>query len=168
MGFSRKHDVRELQAGHEFKAWQRCDALIFVYRDPIARMKSLYQNKFIDRDGHEDITAAYERAMPGREATFSNFLEFSAMMKDPHCFTQRSHLFPRIYKHAINLENLHAAMVEIVGTEAAEPFRIRKNPSQKAEFAVTDKDIARIREIYREDFSMIEQLETQQFEAGKF
>jgi len=158
MGLPRKKSVDELEKTHSFKPWERCDHLIFVYRDPIERMKSLYQNKFIDKDGHEDITRRYERAMSGKPSTFSNFLDFAEKMLDPHCWTQKSHLFPRKYTNAIHLHDLHAAMVEIVGEEQAEPFRHRKNPSKKPEFSVSDSDIEKIREIYAADFRMIDRI----------
>jgi len=38
----------------------KCDRIVFVYRDPVKRLVSLFKNKFIMKDGHEDLFRRYE------------------------------------------------------------------------------------------------------------
>lgn len=158
LGYSRHTNIVEILRTHALARDEAVDHLIFVYRDPIERMKSLFQNKFIDKDGHEDITRAFNQSMPGAELTFSNFLTFAQRGIDPHCWTQTSHLLARKYTNAIELKDLFPAMEELVGEEAAAAFRHKANRSKPKSFDVSEEAIARIRHIYRADYAMIDKI----------
>lgn len=105
-----------------------CDRIVFVYRDPVARTVSLFKNKFIMRDGHEDLFQGYEALAgePPEETTFRHFVEnylrpdFRAL--DLHVLPQSWHLKRFHYSDAIPMENLHAHMTDVIGAELADKY----------------------------------------------
>lgn len=105
-----------------------CDRIIFVYRDPVERIISLFKNKFIQRKGHEDIFRNY-RDLTGvapEQATFRHFvldyLRPNFRSLDLHLLPQSWHLKRHFYTDAIPMGNLHARMIEIVGREIADRY----------------------------------------------
>jgi len=103
------------------------DDILFVYRDPLERLVSLYLNKFVERAGAEDILARYRDAS-GCDPDAASFEDFMAYLDrdftalDPHCFPQVSHLGDFPYSRAIPLKALHAAVVPLFGTALADRY----------------------------------------------
>lgn len=103
----------------------RCDRMVFVYRDPVERVISLFKNKFIMRDGHEDLFRTYA-ALAGedpQDTTFRNFVQnyLSADFRklDLHVLPQAWHLKRFNYTDAIPITDLHARMCAVLGSEMA-------------------------------------------------
>ena len=105
-----------------------CDHNVFVYRDPVARTVSLFKNKFIMRDGHEDLFHGSEAltGMPPEKTTFRHFVEgylrpdFRAL--DLHVLPQSWHLKRFYYSDAIPIADLHAHMTTIIGDKLADQY----------------------------------------------
>lgn len=132
------------------------DAKIFVWRDPEDRLISLYRNKILDRQYADDMIARYWATMGEAPSSFERFALFATTNADPHLLPQMQHLRPIRYTHAIELCNLHLAMVGLVGEEAAGPFRTPVNVSRREPVQVTPYARALIHRHYRCDFEMIE------------
>lgn len=158
LGFSPSAPFNEVEPRNRWKRWHWYHAKIFVWRDPEERLVSLYKNKILDRKDASDILPSYQSAMGEDPSTFEKFAEFASLGADPHCLPQYDHLKPIRYSHAIPLAQLHEAMAEIVGTEAAKPFAQNTNPSIPHNVEVTDRAGALIREYYARDYEMIERL----------
>nr|WP_283254962.1 sulfotransferase family 2 domain-containing protein [Marivita sp. GX14005] len=109
----------------------RCDDLIFVYRDPVARVLSMFRNKFIARNGATDILAGFRR-ITGRDperASFQSFVE-AYLGQDPgyldrHVQPQRMHLQRVVYTHAIPIDGLHGAMSALLGAPLADRYFLK-------------------------------------------
>lgn len=157
VGMSDAH-VGQLVDAFRWRFWQRYDAAIFVYRDPVERLVSLYRNKVLDDSGNGDILKAYRTAMGEEPSTFERFVEFAAQDSDPHCIPQQQHLKPIRYTHAIPLGGLHDRMASLVGDKAAEPFRRRVNASKPVPVEITPRAAQMIREHYARDYRMIERI----------
>src|SRR5690606_11001102 len=140
-----------------FKAG-RYDATIFVWRDPMERVVSLYKNKILDRDNAADLLSSYQVSMGEEPSSFEKFVEFVCLEKDPHCWTQRSHLARLCYTHAIPLSGLHRAMCDTVGVSAAEPFALKTNASRHHEVEVTARAAAMIRRHYASDYDLVRRI----------
>jgi hypothetical protein len=151
--------IGQLVDAYKWRPWQRSDAAIFVYRDPVERLVSLYRNKVIDNVENGDILRAYRNTMGEEPTTFERFVEFAIQGRDPHCIPQRKHLKPIRYTHAIRLDRLYESMAEIVGEEAAEPFRHRVNPSVPTPVHVTDRARELVVRRYACDYRMIRRIE---------
>lgn len=125
------------------------DHTIFVYRDPSARIVSLFKNKFISRQNNDRILVNY-RLVTGCDpelATFRDFVfdylrpDFSTI--DRHALPQAYHLRPAVYTDAIELSDLHDHMCSILGEQIAERhFRSRINSS--SDFSSVDIDGAHV------------------------
>lgn len=106
----------------------RCDRMVFVYRDPVARIVSLFKNKFIMRDGHEDLFANYAALAheAPKNTTFrsfvQNYLRPDFRTLDLHVLPQTWHLKRFHYTDAIPIVDLHARMCSILGTELADAY----------------------------------------------
>ena len=115
----------------------RVDAVIFVHRDPIERIVSLYANKFIARSGNADIFGRYRRET-GKNPEDASFRDFCHYIKDtpwqkvdPHCTSQMRHLAPIWYTHAIDMTSLHDVMSELLGADIGNRyFRARINHTE--------------------------------------
>lgn len=152
-------DWTERVSAYQWTPSSRSDASIFVWRDPVERLVSLYRNKIIDQQQNLDITRTYRETMGEDASTFARFVELAVTGADPHCIQQHKHLMPIVYTHAVPLERLHESMVEIVGEVAAEPFRHRVNASPPTPVEISDRAMDLIRSYYACDFKMIEQME---------
>jgi hypothetical protein len=149
--------IGELVVQFKWRPWLRHDATIFVWRDPVERLVSLYRNKFLDHQDNGAILQAYRAAMAeDHPSDFERFVEFAIMGADPHCLPQRKHLKPIRYTHAIELPRLYEEMVTIVGTKSAEPFRSRVNASSKIEVPVSERARRMIEGYYDCDYRMID------------
>lgn len=106
----------------------KCDRIVFVYRDPVKRLVSLFKNKFIMKDGHEDLFRRYESLAGERpeDTTFtrfvSNYLRPDMRSLDRHVTPQHRHLKRFRYTDAIAIDNLHAGMVPVVGQLLADKY----------------------------------------------
>jgi len=134
------------------------DATIFVWRWPEERLISLYRNKILDGKDNDDLIRRYREHMGEEPTTFEAFVEFAAKQADHHCYSQKSHLKGWRYTHAIPLRGLHAAMVSIVGEDAAAPFARPVNPSQPKPVEVTPRARQMLKDIYADDYALIARL----------
>ena len=110
----------------------RFDHSIFVVRDPVDRVLSVFKNKFVERIGNIDIFESYSR-ITGKNpetATFSDFITdyighpFSDL--DVHVRPQSFSVLPRDYSDPILLECLHARMTDIIGPKLADRYFLPK------------------------------------------
>lgn len=113
------------------------DHTVFVYRDPLERIISVFKNKFIQRSGAKDMFDSYTRitGLDPENASFHDFVltylrpKFAGL--DSHVLPQRYHLQPALYSDAIPMTGLYTAMIGIVGQELAdEHFKTPRNSSQ--------------------------------------
>jgi len=127
-----------------------CDRLIFVYRDPIERVVSLYKNKFIVRNGNTNIFGTYEKLTGSRpeKASFQTFVtdyfknDFSLL--DRHVLPQQHHLYHSYYTDAVPMEQLHSRMRGAIGEELADKyFLYRSNASTTTETSIDFGDVSR-------------------------
>lgn len=108
-----------------------CDRIVFVYRDPVERIVSLFKNKFIMRDGHEDLFRGYEELAgeAPEKTTFRRFvgtyLRPDLRQLDLHVLPQAWHLKRFQYTDAIPIGDLHARMTGILGSELADRYFAR-------------------------------------------
>lgn len=154
MGFDPTTQVDNIAKTNRWRPWQRFDHAIFVYRDPLERLISLYRNKVIDGRGSADILRTYYRTMREAPTTFERFVEFACLEEDPHCWKQTDHLKPLNYT-AVALSQLYPAMSEIVGPGAAEIFRRKENSSSPHQIEITDRARAMLKEHYAKDYALI-------------
>lgn len=157
LGYDPSTDVEVVATDH---AWRpgRYDATIFVWREPLERVVSLYKNKVLERSNAEHLIATYRTAMGEEPSTFERFAEFVCMEKDPHCWRQRDHLRRLRYTHAIPLHRLHEAMCSIVGPQVAEPFALRANATRDQPVEVTPRAATLVRRHYARDYDMIRRI----------
>ena len=118
---------------------QEATIRVMVYRDPIARMTSLYRNKFVNQKDCDDIFANYQMLTgkdPG-EATFRSLVNGYAKRicdgdeVDCHLYTQTSHLMPVNYNAVICIDRLYVSMSKLLGTDIGNQyFSTPANPSR--------------------------------------
>lgn len=124
-GFSFLQDYHRVRGR---KAMSRYTNVIFVYRDPIQRIASLFRNKFIMMDRNGDIFRNYLEVTgnPPETATFDEFVTLYVCrnMKnlDLHCRPQHEHLLPIKYTDAIPMHNLYSEMARIAGEDIANSY----------------------------------------------
>ncbi|MCK7546299.1 sulfotransferase family protein [Marinobacter bryozoorum] len=103
---------------------QKFATRLFVYRDPIERVFSVYKNKLIQQDGAEDLLARLE-TVAGRDPallTFDEFVhEFVSLLEterwsevDGHLYPQVWHLLPITYNKVICMDNVYAEMLDLL------------------------------------------------------
>ena len=101
---------------------------ICVLRDPRDRIASLFRNKFIQREGHEDVFASYlERTRRDPEtASLRDVLTFylsgASTELDPHFHRQRSHLLPVCYNASVMMDALEGMMRQVIGPDLANRY----------------------------------------------
>lgn len=123
-----KHPYGEPVEGFEY------DAIIFVYRDPLERLFSVFKNKFIDNINSDDIKYNFENLTCCRfeRATFAHFVKYTSenpLLLDPHVIPQKAHLWEIDYR-PIKLDNLRGVMDEIIGSKDGEQlFGYKSNSS---------------------------------------
>lgn len=134
------------------------DAALFVWRDPVERLVSLYKSKIIERRGAQGMIEACERVLGHVPADFDEFVDFAVGMPDPHCWTQYSHLRRMRYTHAIPMGGLHEAMVALVGEEHASAFASPVNASRDIHVDVSEATRNKIARCYVDDYRMIRRI----------
>ena len=108
---------------------QKCSNRIFVYRDPVDRVVSVYKNKFIQRSGATDILKDYydKTGLDPDECTFEVFIkEYVSLIKkgvaiDAHLLPQVWHLYPLEYS-AIQLSEIERDISLLLGESVASKF----------------------------------------------
>ncbi|HSP32106.1 MAG TPA: sulfotransferase family 2 domain-containing protein, partial [Halomonas sp.] len=100
---------------------------VFIYRDPVERVFSVYKNKLIQQDGAEDLLGRLKSAT-GRDPglmTFGDFVnEYVSLLEtdrwkevDGHLYPQAWHLLPITYNMVIPMERVHENMLELLSKE---------------------------------------------------
>lgn len=112
-----------------------------VYRDPVARLTSLYRNKFVYQNDCDDIFANYQM-ITGKdpiEATFRSLVcTYAKRVNDGdeidcHLHTQTSHLMPIKYNAVICIDSLYASMSKLLGADIGNQyFSTPANPSRSS------------------------------------
>lgn len=120
---------------------QQANIKAMVYRDPVARLTSLFRNKFVDEKDCDEIFVNYQMLTgddPG-EVTFRSLVNSYAKRVcdgdeiDSHLYTQTSHLMPINYNAVICIDNLYASMSTLLGAEIGNQyFSTPANPSRSA------------------------------------
>lgn len=123
-------DLKGMAHNHLVKWAEEADKVsskIFIYRDPLERVVSVFKNKFIQESGAVDITKDFLNVTGKNveECTFYDFI-FLYVSKikaegniDAHLLPQVWHLMPIEYNCAIPLEKVEIGMSEIIGREVA-------------------------------------------------
>lgn len=116
---------------------RRFDTKLFVYRDPIDRVFSVYKNKLIQQDGAEDLLRRLEKVVERDPAllTFDEFVhEYVALLKtdrweevDGHLYPQVWHLLPITYNKVIRMDAVYQEMRELLPAELCD--QVFKDPS---------------------------------------
>jgi hypothetical protein len=137
MGFCLQHHSARYP-----KDFVAADHIIFVYRDPLERVVSLFKDKFVAQSGAADIFKNYLEVtgQAPEDATFSDFVDrylgHNWTRLDSHVLPQRRHLAPVIYTDAIPLRKLHVGMSRVVGAEVADAYF--KKPSNSTPRLILD------------------------------
>ena len=114
--FARLRNLRDVE---------RADEVFFVYREPVERVISMFNNKVVAERGNEDARSNIERqtGRPLEALTFRSFVEdYVAQLDaelDLHLVPQARHLLPIDYSRAIPLADLHDEAVTMFGGEIA-------------------------------------------------
>lgn len=103
---------------------------VFIYRDPVERVVSVFKNKFIQQSGAKDIIKNFSKitGLDVEKCTFNDFVEeYVAKISqgipiDAHLLPQQWHLLPIVYNRAIDLKAVREGMAEIVGDEVSKQF----------------------------------------------
>lgn len=100
---------------------------MFVYRDPIERIWSLYKNKFLEESGQGQVVREFEAwaGKPAAETTFGDFMRYLDQpfaLLNAHYAPQKSHLIEREYI-AIRMDELGQTMVRLLGDSRGQHFR---------------------------------------------
>lgn len=136
---------------------RRHDVAIFVYRDPVERLVSLYKSKILEQRNAIDIQRIYRETMGEEPSGFDRFVDFCILGIDPHSWTQASHL-RRLKYLAIPMHELHTEMVRLVGETAAAPFATKSNATREDTIDVSDETRTRIERHYAADCRLINQI----------
>lgn len=125
------------------------DFRVCVLRDPVDRIVSLFQNKFVVRSYNDDIFSSY-RLRTGKSpetASFADFVKDYLVLEeseiDPHCYSQYSHLMPVQYNVACLLSDLHDEMSNVVGSKIAKKYFFKRVNSTPAS-GYTDVDLSNV------------------------
>lgn len=120
---------------------------VFVYRDPVERVVSVFKNKFIQKSGADDIIDDFKR-VTGLDPDCINFRGYvkdyvakisSGTHIDAHLLPQQWHLLPIVYNSAIPLHSIKSEMSKILGCEIGEKFFSKPVNSTKANKSVCDR-----------------------------
>lgn len=100
---------------------------LFVYRDPIERVWSLYKNKFLEESGEGRVVSELERwtGRPASETTFADFMRYLEQPFDElnaHLAPQKSHLREVVYL-AIQMDQLGQIMELLLGASRGHHFQ---------------------------------------------
>lgn len=110
---------------------------VFIYRDPIERVFSVYNNKLVQQDGAVDLLRRLEMAINRDPAslTFNEFVsEYVVLLEtsrweevDAHLYPQKWHLLPITYNKTICINNLYQEMRSFLSDELCD--KVFKKPS---------------------------------------
>lgn len=124
---------------------------IFIYRDPVDRVFSVYKNKLIQQDGAEDLLRKLHTTIhrePGL-LTFEDFvLEYVSLLEtdrweevDGHLYPQAWHLLPITYNKVISIDNLYTEMQALLPAELCnEVFQTPTNSTTKGSVLLENCD----------------------------
>jgi hypothetical protein len=106
---------------------------LVVIRDPVARLISLFLNKFVIRDGNRDIFESYHR-VTGKDPNETTFLDFvrdyiaryDFNEIDCHALPQVEHLQPVVYNAPVRFEHLYEDIRLALGGTLAERYFAHK------------------------------------------
>ena len=107
------------------------DNTMFVYRNPLDRLISVFTNKFIANKGAKDIARNFENltGLDFDEATFSDFMSYAQNdfeKLDRHLWPQKAHLWDIEYTDAISMDRLQQSMKGLIGGRHAKRWFGRK------------------------------------------
>jgi hypothetical protein len=131
---------------------QQATKRVMVYRDPVARLTSLYCNKFVHQKDCDDIFANYQMLTgkdPG-EATFRSLVNSYVKRVcdgdeiDCHLYTQASHLMPIDYNAVICIDSLYASMSKLLGTDIGNQYFSTPASPGHASASTQDTNINRL------------------------
>jgi sulfotransferase famil protein len=155
--------IRRYHAVRSQKGLAAADHRILIVRDPVERIRSVFINKFVQRQDCDDILRSY-RVVTGADpfgATFEGFVldyvsKLGAAPLDPHVWPQHWHLCNILYDRVFLLSALQEGMSQIIGMEMAARFFARKvNPSPEVHLDMSCEIRERISAIYADDFRML-------------
>ncbi|SDF17956.1 sulfotransferase family 2 domain-containing protein [Limimaricola pyoseonensis] len=145
--------------------FERCDHLVLVHREPLARLLSMFRNKFVAETGAQDITRSFER-LEGRPAAQASFRDFATRYLardfariDRHVLPQRLHLARAVYTDVIPISDLHDRMAAILGPDLAARYFARPvNRSSHVPLVAmpgaAERPVAELRRLYAETGTM--------------
>lgn len=126
------HDIVSLYGIENVGVAQTIPNRIFIYRDPIERIISVFNNKLIQQNGASDISRHIESNVKGlkslEEINFDSFVEdylvrvSEGLPVDPHLMPQKSHLLPIVYNCAIPIKFLYNDLKILFGQDIANKF----------------------------------------------
>ena len=120
----------------------RSECSFFIYRDPIERLVSLFNNKFIEHANEnypQSIIENYEILAQKQYlgATFAEFVKVylrryfhsfsNGWLLDAHVIPQADHLWPIHYSHVIRFEHLFEDTAAALGKDVAGAHFSKKN-----------------------------------------
>ena len=148
------------------KALRSAERRILVVRDPVERILSLYQNKFVQRSGSVGLfrsfteVTGYDPVGVSLDDFITNYVSrLGDIPLDPHVWPQHWHLCPIVYDYVFSLTDLAEGMTQIVGPRmAADFFQQKVNTSPEFDLEVGAETRARIETIYAEDFRMLDRI----------
>lgn len=126
-------DLKGMAAYHIVKSAKEAEKIpyrVFVYRDPIERVVSVYNNKFVQCSGASDIFQDFYNitGMDPKECTFEDLVELyvanikKGVMIDAHLLPQSWHLLPIVYNCVIKLPEIKKDMSSLLGKEVGGKF----------------------------------------------
>ncbi|UOM36757.1 sulfotransferase family 2 domain-containing protein [Acuticoccus sp. I52.16.1] len=143
--------LREYHLLKNFNDTKTVSCSIFVYRNPVERVISLFKNKFIIREWNSDIWESVHKSIGNNpeklsfnDFVFSYIQGYAAFNKwrgkyiDPHVKPQVRHLAPIFYNTAVDLADLTEASYRLFPAEVAEKFFREKINSTSAQEFVED------------------------------
>lgn len=143
---------------------QRFDTKLFVYRDPIERVFSVYKNKLIQQDGAEDLLRRLEKVV-GRDPallTFDEFVhEYVALLQterweevDGHLYPQVWHLLPITYNKVIRMDAVYQEMRELLPAELCDQvFKAPSNSTTRGSVPLAEADPKSSASYFRDMFA---------------
>jgi len=137
---------------------------LLVLRDPVERACSLFRNKFIQRNGADDIQKNFKEftGLDGCEPSFKYFVikylqyiskqyPFNDAKIDPHCLPQAFHLWPIVYDYVVMLDDLPEASRYIFYLEVANLYfshRVNSTPTTSSYIKEAETPASRFIERY--------------------
>ncbi len=124
------------------------DYRVCILRDPVERMVSLYQNKFLNKNGNSDIFKSYVN-VTGLDPDAASFYDFVSLYLanagdrlDPHARSQLSHLMPIQYNSALMMPNIMDGMGSVIGFDRSVRFFKNKKNSTSG-ITNVDRDLSK-------------------------